>query len=276
MVRAVLTSTAQTGHTNFRTFTPLSGRTLGVGCSGSDPVWQDGGVQWIMQQVTGTTPLFDKSTIPGAPIFYHIDHPNPYGISGWEDCVDYEYLHLGDNPGLAGIHDPAYLNQWAQKMWAQGNNGQGGEVLLWTLQPYLFDRAIPALLAWIDNAELEYNRAQDYCNARMPGGKRLLRQIPGVQLFRRFFQDQRDGLAPSPNWMLDLYVDDFHFVRGKDSYIASIIGAACMYGIDPMVMPNDMQVPSGFTIAEAGYIKARVSQTVKAFNRSGVNTAAWL
>jgi len=274
VTRAILTSTAASGHQNVRVPTPTSGASIGVGCSGSDPIWNKGGIQWLVQQKLGVSPLFDKCTTPGAPITVHMTNPPSFGVYAWQNMATYEYLHIGDNPNLDGIHDPSKLHQWAQKFWAEGHAGAGGETLLWTLQP-VYNANATTFLAWIANAENEYNIAQDYCNVRVPAGKRLVRQIPGLQLFRRFFQDQQAGLAPTATWLADLYTDTFHMVQGKISYIASVIGAACMYGIDPRTMPNDMQTASGFTVPEAQYVKACISDTIKAFQRAGVNTAAW-
>ena len=274
MTKAVITSTAQSGHINFRAATPTGGKSIGVGCSGSDPIWNNGGIAWIVGQVLGATPLFDKCTTPGAPITIHMVDPPQFGVRAWTNMATYEFLHIGDNPNLDGIHNPANLHQWVQKFWAEGNAGAGGETLLWTLQP-VYNANPATLTAWMANAETEYNAAQDYCNARRPGTQRLVRQVPGLQLFRRFHEDQQAGLAPTATWFSDLYVDTFHMVAGKIAYIASVIGAACMYGIDPALMPNDMQTASGFTTAETLYVKARVSATIKGFARAGVNTSAW-
>ena len=278
MVDVILTSTAATGHVNFRTPTPTNVTSVGVGCSGSDPVWNLGGIAWITQQVLGgTAPNFVKSSTPGAPISWHIAHPTPsFGPNVWDNMGLYHTLHLGDNPTLDGIQDPSILNQWAQKFWAEGNGGAGGEVLLWTLQP-IYNANVATMQAWIANAEIEYNQAQDYCNVRRPGTQRLVRQIPGLQLFKRFLDDQEAGLSPgaSSTWFANLYTDTFHMIRTKIAYMASVIGAACMFGIDPKTMPNDMQTASGFTVPEAQYVKNCVSDVIKAFNRSGVNTTSW-
>lgn len=275
MTRAILTSAATGGgHMNVRAPAAPTDAAIGVGCSGSDPIWNRGGIAWIVGQVLGTTPTFDKCTTPGAPIFLHRTNAPAFGVFAWENLEDYEFLHIGDNPNLDGIHDPAILNSWAQKFWSEGNGGLGGETLLWTLQP-VFNANVTTLQAWIANAEFEYDRAQDYCNVRRPGTQRIVRQIPGLQLCKRFLDDQVAGLAPTPTWFNDLYTDTFHMVGGKIAYIASMIGAACMYGIDPFDMPNDMQTASGFTVPEAAYVKSCVSDTIKNFSRAGVDTSGW-
>lgn len=282
MVRAVITSTALTGHTNFRAPTPVTASSIGVGCSGSDPIWNAGGMAYLVQQAKGATPKFDKNTIPGAPIDYHMTHaPEFGGLFAWNMLQNYEYLHIGDNPGLAGLIDPIYLNQWAQKFWSLGNGGAGGEVLLFSLQPVLSFNAT-TMANTIANNIIVHNRAQDYANARRPDVKRLVRQIPLLQLCKRFFEDQQAGLAPTATFFYDLYhvdpeggQDNFHWTFGKGSYVHSAISAACMYGIDPMTLANDMQQPSGFTPAEVQYIKTCISQTIKGFARAGVDTSGW-
>lgn len=277
MTRAILTSSAASGHVNYRAPTLPTASAVGVGCSGSDPVWNLGGIAHLARQGLGLgyTPAFAKSTTPGAPINHHISNPNPsFGVNVWQNMGLYSCLHLGDNPNLDGIHNPAWLNQWAQKFWEFGNGGAGGEVLLWTLQPIL-NADVGALQAWIANAELEYDRAQDYVNVRRPGTQPLLRQIPGLQLFKRFLDDQIASAAPTPTWFNDLFIDSFHLNLGKGAYVTSMIGAACMYGIDPFDMPNDMQTASGFTVPEAAYVKSCVSDTIKNFSRAGVDTSGW-
>lgn len=281
MTRMVITSTAASGHPNKRTATLPAATVAGVGCSGSDPIWQNGGIAWLVGQATGTTPNFVKSTIPGASIIFNRDNapgaPQPHV---WPNMAPYSALHLGDNPNLDGLLDGLTLNQWAQKFWTEGNGGAGGEILLWTLQPVLQSTAT-AQRNWINLAVSRYNAAQDYCNVRRPGTLPLVRQIPGIQLFTRFFEDQEAGLAPgaSTTWFRDLYTDTFHISYNKITYIASVIGAACMYGIDPKLMPNALQTSNGsfpnFTTAEAIYVKNCVSDVVKAFDRAGVNTSAW-
>lgn len=277
MTRLVLNSTAASGHANKRTPTSPSATVAGVGCSGSDPIWSNGGIAWLVQQATGTLPSFAKSTTPGAPIGWHRTNPPAFGPAVWPNMGLYSCIHLGDNPNLDNLQDGVILNEWAQKFWTEGNGGAGGEILLWSLQPIL--QSTPtAQRNWFNSAVSKYDAAQDYVNARRPGTQPLLRQIPGLQLFQRFFEDQEAGLAPgaSATWFRDLYTDTFHMVGGKIAYMASVIGAACMYGIDPKTMPNDMQTASGFTVSEAQYVKARVSDVVKAFDRSGVNTTGWL
>jgi hypothetical protein len=279
MTRMTVTSTAPSGHANKRTPTSTSATVVGVGCSGTDPIFINGGIAWLVAQATGTTPNFVKSTIPGASIIFNRDNA-PGAGQPWvyQNMAPYSCIHLGDNPNLDGLLNGLTLNQWAQKFWAEGNGGAGGEILLWSLQPVLQTTAT-AQRNWINANAARYDAAQDYCNVRRPGIQPLVRQIPGLQLMQRFFEDQEAGLAPggSATWFRDLYFDTFHFITdAKGAYITSVIGAACMYGIDPKTMPNNLNTASGFTTAEAIYIKNCVSDVVKAFERSGVNTSAWL
>jgi hypothetical protein len=145
-----------------------------------------------------------------------------------------------------------------------------------------FSRSCPvgqtnaAVLNTLAGNEQIYNTRQDFVNARRPGRQPLLRQIPGLQLFRRFVLDQIAGLTPggSPIWYYDQHTDGFHMEAGKIAYIASVMSAACMYGMDPKTFPNTMRIESGFTTAEAIYVENCVSDVVKAFDRSGVDTSA--
>lgn len=281
MTRMVITSTAASGHANKRTATPLSATVVAVGCSGVDPIFNlngRGGMPWIVQQVTGTLPTLIKSTRPGASIIFNRDNappsPQPYV---WQDMSPYPVIHLSDNPNLDGLRNGLTLNEWAQKAWVEGNGGAGAEILLWSLQPVLQNSAT-AQRNWIATNIARYDAAQDYCNARRPGTQPLVRQIPGLQLAQRFLEDQEAGLSPggSATWFNDLYGDTFHYANDiKGTYITSVINAACTYGIDPKLMPNNLPVAGGFTTAEAIYVKNCVSDVVKAFERSGVNTTAW-
>lgn len=276
MTRMTITSTATSGHMNKRTPTSPSAIVAGVGNSGIDPIFNNGGAAWLVGQATGITPNIVKSTSPGAPIGWHQTNPPSFGPDVWNNMALYSAIYICDNSNFDNLQNGVILNQWAQKFWAEGNGGAGGEIILWAPQPRLQSTPV-AQRNWFSAAVARYDAAQDYCNVRRPGTQRLLRQSPGLYLFQRFFEDQEAGLAPgaSTTWFSSLYTDTFHMQRDKVAYIASVITAACMYGLDPKLMPNDLNAASGFTTAEAIYIKNCVSDVVKAFDRSGVNTSAW-
>ena len=253
------------------------------GNSGTDPLWGTPSLGKMILATRGYTPSVVKSTVPGSSLSYRriIGATAPITpADAWRDIASYGVLQITDNSKLDDLVDHEELRYWADRAWALGAGGAGAEILVWMPQPSYgrttgLAAAFPDHLAWIAELKRHYRAAVDYCNVRMPLGKKPIRIIPGLWVFEQFYKDQVAGVAPTATWYDDLHVDDFHMQANMGSYIVSALHAACLFGVDPAVIPATV---NGYTCSDAAYVKGTIRNVLMgtdAADVAGLDVSLW-
>lgn len=283
-MRMVLSSSATTGHAGRRASSPLSVSAIASGNSLMDPIFTGGefgnrGVSWLINEYAGSVvSAIAKSTQPGTSMIYRWENPTAEPDAKTL-IADYELLIITDvstsfNTTTYGPTQealPANALLWANHTWEIGAGGEGGEIILWCPNART---DIPDIAAQYAKRFELWAGIQDYCNARLPAGRKPVRLIPGAWLWHKFWLDQQAGNAPTATWYDDLFIDEVH-PGGVSPYIFCLLIAVCVYGIDPYLLADSIPNIQAPTPAELEYIRSNIKSLAKNFLRGAVDTTAW-
>jgi hypothetical protein len=280
MTQIIATSTARKGHVaNYRTPSASGVSIIGSGCSTTDPYFDGGGATAMMRTAMGVGSGYTltKSTTPGSSMKFRSQNPPSAQPDPWASMSGYSALIIGDNPDMdSWAYTPGIVLDWATKAWAVD-----AEFIIWNPQAYGRDSG-RTYQQMIDYYLLQIQRHeawQDEVNAQLPAGQKRVRLFPGANVYLSMLRDQLAGNAPTSTWYDDLYYHTdglgIHMLS-LGSYISSMVVAACLWGIDPLNLPNTCgTLNGGAAFTDAAYIKAKVSKIIKDYSRAGVNTGAW-
>lgn len=285
-MRLVVKSNANHGHQNhLRQASPLSATIIASGNSLTDAIFLGGpygnkGASYLVNQYNGggIVSTIAKSTAPGSPMIWRWNNATT-APDAKADIANYQLLVLTDASSNFNTNTyqptqdalPADALLWANHVWTNGNGGAGGELILWA--PWA-RQDVADIEAQYQRRFMLWPKIQDYCNARLPAGKKPVRLIPGAWLWHQFWLDQQNGATPSPTWYDDLFADDVHQYE-LGAYIASLLHVVCLFGIDPYELADAIPGIQAPTPGEVEYIKSRVSSLVRSFGRAGVDTSGW-
>lgn len=298
-MQITVTSSAKSGHSNFREALPSEAVIAYSGNSGTDPVFQTG-FQALVES-GGKTVVVRQSTMPGSPIHYRI----PTSVTGlsietentaWDNIADYDVLHITDNSSMGGIgaltnQNNTYIDMWTERFVTAAK--PDAEFIIWIPQtPWKrvsptwseadYEAGLPQAAAW-DRFVLWFERV----NSMLPPSRKPARLIPGNRLIDKFRADYVAGAGPTPTWFTDLFApgDDFHFrndVTGVSQsigvYAVRILNYCALYGIDPMTLDDYAGRPTPLPDAASGpYIRAKTRETLIEYaSYVGLDTSAWV
>ena len=285
-MKILLTAPDAGAHPGFaRTPSPLGAKIVHSGNSLTDCIfvggtWPDVGINNLVKQYSpDSTPLNYKSTIPGSSMAYRWAASAEATPDAKATMGDYDVLVITDNSGNFNTNSypptqaqiPADALLWADLAWTIGRGGLGAEVMLWCPWARTDVANIPA------QYEVRFTlwpQIQDYCNSNLPAGRKKINLIPGAWLWYEFYKDQQAGTAPTLTWYDDLYVDEVH-PTDAGRYISAALHMACIYGIDPTLIPPSLPGVTALTSPQLAYVRAKIKQVVTAVKRSGVDTSTW-
>jgi len=220
---------------------------------------------------------WNQETAPCAPNCY-FDGANPrYDIAEWELMVITENFEGPANNSLNNSREN--LSLFVNNTWANGNNGNGAPVMLWTNWPgidgsdYFFDgygiaEAVDGsasgwrqMLDFLENQGVGgtngWQAMQDYANNNKPSDCPTVYIIPGNRMMARFYDDVAANLVPTITHVNQIFTDGVH---------TNNIGAY-------MVLSNNIHPDVTIDPALATYIQNMVWEVVINYPRSGISEA---
>jgi hypothetical protein len=168
------------------------------------------------------------------------------------------------------------LSLFTNNAWTNGNNGKGSATLLWTTWTHV-DGSSGPFRQTLDVQGREWERMQDYANARRVAGSPPLYLIPGHKMMARLYDDIQKGVVPGITNITQFFSDQIH-TNELGAYAISMIHYACIFNRSPLGLPNNLlpNAASGTPIPSpelARYIQTMVWDVVTSYERTGVTSS---
>jgi hypothetical protein len=228
-----------------------------------------------------------KSTIPGSPMIYRWENapgngsPDArHGIANWELLCITERVPLLYEGGstqqwyLNGISEQREaLSRFVNNAWNNGNGGKGAPTLLWTTWVNL-DGSNGPFREMLDVQGLEWERMQDFANAKRLIGAPHVYLIPGHKMMARFYDDIQLGKVPGIHNLNELFSDQIH-PNELGAYAIGMLHYACIYNKSPLGLPHDLLPNANASVQKpskefAEYVQSMVWDVVTNYERTGI------
>ena len=231
-----------------------------------------------------------KSTIPGSSMSARWQKPPANnspdarnGIANWEVLSITERVPLLYEGGStqqwyidALAEQREMLSLFTNNAWTNGNNGKGAATLLWTTWTHV-DGSSGPFRQTLDVQGREWERMQDYANARRVAGSPPVYLIPGHKMMARLYDDIQKGVVPGITNITQFFSDQIH-TNELGAYAISMMHYACIFNRSPLGLPNNLlpNAASGTPIPSpelARYIQTMVWDVVTSYDRTGITAS---
>ena len=286
-------SSTSTGSTTARTPSSLNISQIHSGHSLTDAYF-DGGATWpglytniINVLDSSNTGTIAKSTIPGSPMSWRWDNATAYPDARL-DIDEFELLVITENNGLRpeSLYPDGWqadernerrddFAQWVNHAIANGDGGNGAEVMLYTNWPAFDDYAPSA--DWRSRMvanEVEWLEVADYGEANASTTTEIF-IVPGNELMIQLWDDAEAGLIPDvvdgTAWQSsDRWWSDTVHPQGLGSLALAYLMLGAVHHEDPRELPyTGIGLSITPTTEEVEYIQDLVWEVLNDYERAG-------